>query len=35
MNEIKKKVIRHDYDYLQSFCKENNIELIKDLSECN
>lgn len=23
------------YDYLKSFCEENNIELINYLSECN
>ena len=26
--------IRYDFNFLQSFCKENNIELIKDLSKC-
>ena len=31
----KNKRIIYNYDYLQSFCKENNIELINDLSKCN
>jgi hypothetical protein len=31
MSEIK-SVVRYDYNYLQQYCKENSIELLKDYS---